>query len=143
MTLRTIGMVALGVGIVAFSASAGPTSGPRFPGPAPVPGLELVFWRAGGVTAGGTAWHAGGAGGARWGGAYHYGGGYHGYVGGYAARPYPGAMWRSPVAVAPFYHPAAGAFVAGAMVGAAASAGTAANSGANYGQPTTVINNYY
>jgi hypothetical protein len=47
------------------------------------------------------------------------------------------------VPVAPYYHPPAGAFVAGAAVGAAAAAGTAAHSVATYGQPTTVINNYY
>jgi hypothetical protein len=131
---------ALALGLISLPADAGPKHGLHVQGPGPLPGLELVYWRAGGVTPGGTAWHAGGA---RWGGAYHYGGAYHGYVGGY--HPYPAAAWRAPVVVAPYYHPPAGAFAAGALVGAAAgaAAGTAAASVATYGQPTTVINNYY
>lgn len=141
--MRALPLASLALGLMAVPADAGPKHGHRSQVPAPLPGLELVWWHAGGVTPGGTRWHAGGAGGARWGGAYHYGGGFHGYVGRYHA--YPAAAWHRPVPVAPFYHPPVGAFAAGAMVGAAAgaAAGTAAASVATYGQPTTVINNYY
>jgi hypothetical protein len=134
---------ALALGVISLPADAGPRRAPQMAVPGPLPGLELVYWRAGGVTPGGTAWHAGGAGGYRWGGAYHYGGGYHGYVAGY--HPYPVTAWRAPVAVAPYYAAPAGGFAAGALVGAAAGAavGTAAASVANYSQPPTVINNYY
>jgi hypothetical protein len=126
---------ALALGLISLPADAGPKHGLRVQAPGPLPGLELVFWRAGGVTPAGGVWHAGGA--------YRYGGAYHGYVGGY--HPYPATAWRAPVVVAPYYHAPAGAFAAGALVGAAAgaAAGTAAASVATYGQPTTVINNYY
>jgi hypothetical protein len=103
---------------------------------------QLVWWRAGGVTPGGTAWHAGGADGYRWGGAYHPGYGYHGYVGGWGGAHY-GGYYRAPVPVAPWYHPpAAGAFVAGAAVGGLAGA-AAASTVYHYGQPPAVVNNYY
>ncbi|WPB87272.1 hypothetical protein [Sediminicoccus rosea] len=132
---------ALALGLLSVPADAGPKHGLHVQAPGPLPGLELVFWRAGGVTPGGTAWHAGGG---NWGGGYRYGGAYHGYVGGY--HPYPATAWRAPVVVAPYYHAPVGSFAAGALVGAAAGAavGTAAASVAAAGQPnTTVINNYY
>ncbi len=143
--MRTIPLAAgaLALGLMSLPADAGPKHGLHVQATGPLPGLELVYWRAGGVTPGGTAWHAGGAGGAAWGGAYRYGGGYHGYVGGY--HPYPATAWRAPVVVAPYYAHPVGGFAAGALVGAAAGAavGTAAASVATYGQPTTVVNNYY
>ena len=134
---------ALALGLLSVPADAGPKHGLHVPAPGPLPGLELVYWRAGGVTAGGGAWHAAGTGGTRWGGPYQYGGGYHGYAAGY--HPYPATAWRAPVVVAPYYHAPVGSFAAGALVGAAAGAavGTAAASVATYGTPTTVVNNYY
>ncbi|PWS36351.1 hypothetical protein DFH01_14345 [Falsiroseomonas bella] len=114
-----------------------------------VPAAE-AYWHAGGVTRWGTAWHAGGTGtGYRWGTAYHPGYGGATYVHGYSGYHY-GGYYRAPVPVAPvpYYHPyhPVGAFAAGAVTGAAvgaASATAAANSVYHYGQPTTVVNNYY
>jgi hypothetical protein len=103
-------------------------------------GAQLVYWHAGGITPGGAAWHAGGAGGYRWGGAYHAGAYPPAYYHGYAAAPYA-RYYRAPVVVAP-YAPPVGTFAAGAMVGAAA-ASTAAASAQHYSQPPTVVNNYY
>jgi len=104
-------------------------------------GAQPAWWRAGGVTPGGTAWHAGGTGyGARWGGAYHAGAYPPAYYHGYAGVHY-GGYYRAPVPVAPWVHPA-GTFAAGAVVGAAA-ASSAAASAAHYSQPPTVVNNYY
>jgi hypothetical protein len=107
------------------------------------PGATLVWWHAGGTTAWGNHWHAGGTG------AYgaHPAYGYHGWGGDYHT------YYRPPVVVTPGYNPA-GSFAAGAIVGgvAGAAVGAAAASAArppaastvyNYGQPPTVINNYY
>ena len=110
---------------------------------ASAPGVQSVYWHAGGTTAWGNHWHAGGTGayGAHPAYGYHgWGGDYHGY-------------YRAPVVVAPAYHPA-GSFAVGAIVGgvAGAAVGAAAASAARppaaatvytYGQPPTVINNYY
>ena len=110
---------------------------------AAAPGARLVWWHAGGVTPGGYRWHAGGADGYRWGGAYHAGGFYHPptYYHGWGDVHY-GGFYRPPVAVTPWFHPA-GTFAAGAVVGAAAASTAAAASAAHYGQPPTVVNNYY
>lgn len=111
---------------------------------AAAPGVQNVYWHAGGTTAWGNHWHAGGTGAYGAHPAYGYhgwgGAGYHGY-------------YRPPVVVAPAYHPA-GSFAAGAIVGgvAGAAVGAAAASAYhppvattvyNYGQPPTVVNNYY
>jgi hypothetical protein len=112
-----------------------------------IPSAE-AWWHGGGVTRSGTAWHAGGTGtGYRWGGAYHPGYGGANYVHGYSGYHY-GAYYHAPVPVArvPWYHPAgavAAGAVAGAAVGAAVGAASAANTVYHYGQPTTVVNNYY
>jgi hypothetical protein len=132
-------------GLAAWPAAAGPAGAP-FTGlrDAAAPRAQLVWWHAGGVTPGGTAWHAGGAGGARWGGAYHPPYGYHTAVGGYGGVHY-GGYYRAPVPVAPWYHPAgavAAGAAAGAVVGGLAGA-AAASSVAQYAQPPTVVNNYY
>jgi hypothetical protein len=101
-----------------------------------------AYWHAGGVTPGGTAWHATGTGGGyRWGGAYHYGTGSATVVHGYGGVPY-GGYYRAPVPVTPWYHPA-GTFAAGVVTGTAIGAGAAAASAAHYSQPPTVVNNYY
>jgi hypothetical protein len=105
-----------------------------------------AWWRAGGVSPSGTAWHAGGTGtGYRWGSAYHPGEGSATYVHGYSVNHY-GGYYHAPVPVAPvpYYHPyhPVGAFAAGAAIGAA-SASAAASSVYQYGQPSTVVNNYY
>ena len=114
---------------------------------AAAPGIQHVYWHAGGTTAWGDHWHAGGTG------AYgaHPAYGYHGWGGG--AYHY-GGYYRPPIAApAPYYHPA-GTFAAGAVVGGVVggAVGAAAASAArppvaatvyNYGQPPTVINNYY
>lgn len=114
---------------------------------AATPGATPVFWHAGGTTAWGNHWHAGGTGayGARPTYAYH----------GYGGVEHYGTYYRPPVpAPVPYYNPggsfAAGAIVggmAGAAVGAAAASAyrppPAATTVYNYGQPPTVVNNYY
>ena len=102
---------------------------------AAAPGATPVFWHAGGT----------GAYGARPTYAYH----------GYGGVEHYGTYYRPPVpAPVPYYNPggsfAAGAIVggmAGAAVGAAAASASrpppAATTVYNYGQPPTVVNNYY
>jgi hypothetical protein len=142
------------LGVAATPAPAGPISAPGAHHDLlreAAGSVQPVFWRAGGVTPGGTAWHAGGAGGYRWGGAYHPGAAPT-YVHGYGGYHY-GGYYRAPVPVAtPWYHPV-GTFAAGAAVGAvaagtaaaasSAAAASAANTAAYYAQPPTVVNNYY
>jgi hypothetical protein len=105
-----------------------------------------AWWHAGGVTRYGTAWHAGGTGtGYRWGSAYHPGYGSATVVHGYSGYHY-GPYYRAPVPVAPvpWYHPV-GAVAAGAAAGAAvgAAAASAPTTVYQYGQPPTIVNNYY
>lgn len=107
---------------------------------------QLVWWHAGGTTVGGAHWHASGTGAY---GAYH--GGYAGgYAHGFAASSAYHGYYARPVAVTPWYHPAATAAavagtaaVAGAMAGAATASYVANAAPKPPGQPTTVINNYY
>ena len=56
--MRALPLAALAFGLLALPADAGPSRGLRLDAPAPLPRLELVYWRAGGVTAGGGAWNA-------------------------------------------------------------------------------------
>jgi hypothetical protein len=110
-----------------------------------IPGVQLAWWRAGGVTPGGTRWHAGGTAGAYHYGAYHPPTYYHGYGG-----VHYGDYYHRPVAVTPWVHPA-GTFAAGALVGGAigaaaassSAAATAAASAQKASQPPTVVNNYF
>ncbi|MBR0660766.1 hypothetical protein [Neoroseomonas oryzicola] len=142
--MRKLLILAATAGIVALPAAAAPpetSQALRLALRANAPGAQLVWWHAGGTTAWGNHWHAGGTGY----GAYHGAYAYHGYGGAY----HYGGMYRPPVPVAtPWYHPG-GAFAAGAVMGgvagaaAASAARPATTTVYNYGQPPTVVNNYY
>ena len=141
------GLTALPAGAAPLDASGTVRQAVR----AAMPGTTLVWWHAGGTTAWGNHWQAGGTG------AYgaHPAYGYHGYAG--------GAWYHGPVAAPVHYYHPGGAFAAGAVVGGVTGAvvGAAAADASRpppppypypppvastvygYGQPSTVINNYY
>lgn len=139
-TSFAIATLAAAAMLPALANPAGPVAGALQNRP-PAERAALVWWRAGGTTAWGNHWHAGGTGGY---GAWH--GGYaRGYAHGWAGADAYHGYYAHPVPVTPWYHPAAtAAVVAGAAAaGAATGAYVAGAAPKPPDQPTTVINNYY